>query len=418
MSDQTVWLHLNPKIRIVLSHVGLLFISCLYIVLGSMVFYHIEQPHEVKIRQWNIAKLIEKRDALLEAMWFTPNETNLSLSHYVHMVDDLTESLLSAYDSRYVKVAHLCNTSEEMDIWTYRTAIFFTASFLTTIGYGNLVPVSAGSKAFSLVYGLIGIPLILITIANCGKFLGECMVMAYNMGRNSSKLRRLICAKMKVEKKRKQNGASSNKDIESKSDDQVEQRHLLMEELNKVGLRDFVDIPASLVLAVLLVYITMGAVLFQYVENWDFVDSLYFSFITMTTIGFGDLVPENQAHYFSVLLYIMIGLMLTTMTIDLVGVRYIVKVHYFGRAIQDASYTLVNIGGRLMSLDDVLKHASLFRRRVDSAASQKQIKAVRPGAFVPGDIKFIRYIDFPARSGSICKVMINQVTSDGRETNE
>ncbi|KFD54625.1 hypothetical protein M513_04570 [Trichuris suis] len=321
-----------------------------------MVFYHVEQPHEVRIRQWNIARVIEKRDILMEAIWSPPSETNVSLSHYAHMVNDLTESLLNAYDTRYVKVAHLCNTSEEINVWTYRAAIFFTATFLTTIGYGNLVPMSALSKAFSLVYGLIGIPLILITITNSGKFLGECMVTAYNMG-CSSRLRRLICRKKKTEKERRQS-ETCNQENGAKSHDQAEQRHLLMEELNRVGLPEFVDIPASLVLAVLLVYITFGALLFQYVEKWDFVDSLYFSFITMTTIGFGDLVPENQEHYFSVLLYIMVGLMLTTMTIDIVGVRYIVKVHYFGRAIQDASYTLVNIGGKLMSLEDVLKELS------------------------------------------------------------
>lgn len=44
----------------------------------------------------------------------------------------------------------------------------------------------------------------------------------------------------------------------------------------------------------LLVIIFIPAVGFSLIENWDYMDAVYFCFITLTTIGFGDYVPGIQ----------------------------------------------------------------------------------------------------------------------------
>lgn len=48
------------------------------------------------------------------------------------------------------------------------SSIFFTSTLLTTIGYGNLVPVTLEGRMFCIFYGLFGVPLILITVADIG----------------------------------------------------------------------------------------------------------------------------------------------------------------------------------------------------------------------------------------------------------
>lgn len=41
-------------------------------------------------------------------------------------------------------------------------------------------------------------------------------------------------------------------------------------------------------------FIFLPACVFTYFEDWPYVTSVYYSFITLTTIGFGDYVPTFQ----------------------------------------------------------------------------------------------------------------------------
>ena len=51
------------------------------------------------------------------------------------------------------------------------------------------------------------------------------------------------------------------------------------------------SVPLLVTFFVIPLYLTLGAILFSIWENWSFLDSFYFCFITVTTIGFGDFVP-------------------------------------------------------------------------------------------------------------------------------
>ena len=72
-------------------------------------------------------------------------------------------------------------------------------------------------------------------------------------------------------------------------------------------------------------YVLFGAYIFQRMENWSYLNAAYFCVITLTTIGFGDLVPKNNdpetAPEISIALsslYILFGISLLFMTFDMV----------------------------------------------------------------------------------------------------
>jgi len=49
-----------------------------------------------------------------------------------------------------------------------------------------------------------------------------------------------------------------------------------------------------ILLLLLLTFLGSGTYFYWYVEGWSVVDALYFCFMTMSTIGYGDLVPTTE----------------------------------------------------------------------------------------------------------------------------
>lgn len=107
-------------------------------------------------------------------------------------------------------------------------------------GYGNLAPVTTGGRVFCIVFALIGIPFTLTVIADLGQLIASVLPPMPELRGIWGSILSGLCA---------------------------------------VGL--------------LLVFISIGALLFIKWEQWNFSDAFYFCFVTMTTIGFGDIVPSK-----------------------------------------------------------------------------------------------------------------------------
>ena len=60
----------------------------------------------------------------------------------------------------------------------------------------------------------------------------------------------------------------------------------------------------------------LGTVVYHYLEDWSWVDSLYFSSVAVTTVGFGDLTPSSDASKLFTVFYIFSGITIVTVWLN------------------------------------------------------------------------------------------------------
>lgn len=52
----------------------------------------------------------------------------------------------------------------------------------------------------------------------------------------------------------------------------------------------------------------IGSIFYRYTENFSWIDSVYFCVITLTTIGYGDIVPTTDAGKIFTMFYVIFGI--------------------------------------------------------------------------------------------------------------
>lgn len=157
------------------------------------------------------------------------------------------------------------------DLWNFSNALLYTATVVTTIGYGNITPKSNLGKIFTLFYSMIGIPLMIMCLTNIGDLLAEIFISFYL---KSSKF--FIAQMCKLFKFCKREKEISNSEI-SKSAEKNETESDDSDEIRSV--------PLIASLGVLIAYVFGGAFIFAVTEGWSILDGVYFCFVTFTTIG-------------------------------------------------------------------------------------------------------------------------------------
>ncbi|XP_071362914.1 uncharacterized protein kcnk4a isoform X2 [Trachinotus anak] len=204
----------------------------LYLVMGALVFRTLEFPKE------NLAY----KDLLEAKQNFLDNNSCVTELDFHKLV----KGVVSAVDAGLDVSSLPANFTSR---WDLASAFFFCGTIITTIGFGNLSPRTWEGQLFCVCYALVGIPMFGILLAGVGDHMGTV-------------LRRAVAKIETLFLKRK--------------------------------VRPTTVRVISAVLSILigcLIFLTVPTVVFQKVEDWSFLESLYFVVITLTTVGFGDYVP-------------------------------------------------------------------------------------------------------------------------------
>ncbi|XP_070839200.1 potassium channel subfamily K member 13 isoform X2 [Chaetodon trifascialis] len=156
--------------------------------------------------------------------------------------------------------------------WDFSGAFYFVGTVVSTIGFGMTTPATIAGKIFLIFYGLIGCA---ATILFFNLFLERIITMLAYIMRWCHE-RRLRCAGV---------GVVSSREESSGEEDSLE------------GWKPSVYY-VMLILGVASIVIACSAsTLYSSMENWSYVDSLYFCFVAFSTIGFGDLVSSQRQQY-------------------------------------------------------------------------------------------------------------------------
>lgn len=119
------------------------------------------------------------------------------------------------------------------------------------------------------------------------------------------------------------------------------------------------DEPPNQALSLLLffvLYTFIGAALLSaYEPDMTFFKAIYFNFVSLSSIGLGDIYPRSETYMAFTIVYIAVGLALTTIAIE-IAADYLKKLHYFGRKIENVGNVAIWFGGKKLTMKQLVKN--------------------------------------------------------------
>mgnify|MGYP001440916307 CR=1 FL=1 len=119
----------------------------------------------------------------------------------------------------------------------------------------------------------------------------------------------------------------------------MDKKSIIKEELlfAKSIWRSLKNVEIEVLLIFLIGILGIGTIFYSSVENWSLLDSLYFSVITLTTVGFGDFTPQTEVGKAFTIVYVLIGIFLFLVFLNSI-VREMINAHTLDRSLKDDGF--------------------------------------------------------------------------------
>lgn len=104
----------------------------------------------------------------------------------------------------------------------------------------------------------------------------------------------------------------------------------------------------------MVIYLLLGALFIPLLHGQlDFFNGIYFAFICLTAIEYGDLVPDNNWYIPIVIAYVCIGLAISTIALD-IGSYYVRKLHYIGQKLKNIANIRIWFGAKDLQVRELI----------------------------------------------------------------
>ncbi|KAH8271521.1 hypothetical protein KR018_002614 [Drosophila ironensis] len=231
--------------------------------------------------------------------------------------------------------------------WNFVNCFIFCWTVITTIGYGHITPKTKLGRSLTIIYAIIGIPMFLIVLADLGKLFTRSVKFLWAYVRRVYYTRSCRRIRKQQQIRDAMTGFNTVYDMAIRrpsmffgksGEDNDEESQADAEAGRSMGtshpetptspypetfeVDDEFNLPVSVASLLLISYILLGTAGYVMVESeWTTLDAFYYVFISMSTIGFGDLVPSNPFYVMVSMIYLIFGLALTSMFINVVQIK-------------------------------------------------------------------------------------------------
>ena len=191
------------------SQIGLTILVFVYVALGGLIFYAIESKYELRKNErikmehtrgiqnirniattefnWMLNASFELRYALWRGMMSRRDgydDTGWRVFVHSERFDKLVDQELARMQAEQEKLSDKHDTRTDAAYnqkWTFSTAMLYSATVITTVGYGNIAPKSILGKVMTCLYAMFGIPIMIMCLTNTGDLLAFLFIKYYSL---------------------------------------------------------------------------------------------------------------------------------------------------------------------------------------------------------------------------------------------